>query len=125
MPRQMLVGGFVKRAISSQFPVNRQAKITDDRTKLVWNSMETDFGVIRFVLSRYIPAGTAYFLNTDDITIHPYKGGTWTEVRLPANGPYMRGRFTGDYTMVFRNNKARYKLFGISTTQADYPGMVG
>ena len=125
MPKQMLVGGFVKRAISSQFPLNRQGTARDDSTKLVWNTMETDFGTVKFVLSRYIPAGTAYFLNTSDIEIRPYKGGTWAEYPLPANGPYKRGRFTGDYTMIFRNNAARYKLFGISTNKADYPGMIG
>lgn len=123
MPRDMLVGGFVKRAISSLFNGNRQATVRDEETSLVWNSVETDFGRIRFVLSRYIPAGSAYFLNTKDITIHPYKGGSWTEVRLPSNGPYIRGRFTGDYTMVFRNNAARYKLVNISTNPADYPNM--
>lgn len=123
LPRQMLVGGFVKRALSSIWNGNRQATVRDDETNLTWNQIETDFGKIKFVLSRYIPAGTAYLLNTNDITIHPYKGGSWTEVRLPANGPYIRGRFTGDYTMIFRNNAARYKLFNISTNKADYPNM--
>jgi hypothetical protein len=78
---------------------------------------------LKFVKSRYIPAGGYYFVNLSDITIHPYKNGAWKEVRLPSSGPYVKGRFTGDYTMVFRNNAARAKITGASTDENDYPNM--
>lgn len=123
LPKTFLVGAFVRRAVSSLYNGNRLANVRDEKTTLVWTQIQTHFGPIRFVLSRYIPAGQAYFVNLDDITIHPYKGGSWTEARLPAAGPYQKGRFTGDYTMVFRNNAARWKLVNISTNIADYPGM--
>jgi hypothetical protein len=123
MATNILVGGFGKRAISSLFNSNRIATVKDKTTTLVWTEIETDFGKLRFTLSRYIPAGSAYFVNLNDITIHPYKGGAWKEVRLPSSGPYVKGRFTGDYTMVFRGNAARAKITGASTTVADYPNM--
>lgn len=123
MAKDILVGGFMRRALSSLFNANRIADTKDQTTTLVWKQIETDFGPLRFVLSRYIPAGSLYFVNTGDITIHPYKGGTWQEVRLPANGPYVKGRFTGDYTIVFTGNAARAKIVNASTTQADYPNM--
>lgn len=124
MAKDILVGGFGRRAISSLFNANRIADVKDTETTLVWKAIDTDFGKLRFVLSRYIPAGAAYFVNLGDITIHPYKGnGTWREVRLPASGPYIKGRFTGDYTIVFRGNAARAKIINASTTEADYPNM--
>jgi hypothetical protein len=123
MAKTILVGGFMKRALSSLWNSTRLATVKDESTTLIWQSVETDFGRLRFVLSRYIPAGSLYFVNTQDITIHPYKNGAWKEVRLPSNGPYVKGRFTGDYTMVFRNNAARAKIINASTTAADYPNM--
>jgi hypothetical protein len=113
----------MKRALSSLWNSQRLATVQDESTKLLWNSIETDFGRLKFVLSRYIPAGGLYFVNMDDISIHPYKNSAWKEVRLPASGPYIKGRFTGDYTMVFRNNAARAKVINASTTQADYPNL--
>jgi hypothetical protein len=123
MAKTVLVGGFMKRALSSLWNSQRLATVQDESTKLLWNSIETDFGRLKFVLSRYIPAGGLYFVNMDDISIHPYKNSAWKEVRLPASGPYIKGRFTGDYTMVFRNNAARAKVINASTTQADYPNL--
>lgn len=123
MAKTILVGPFMRRAFSSLFNANRLATVKDTDTTLVWNSVDTDFGKLRFVLSRYIPAGTAYFVNLQDITIHPFKNGSWKEVRLPSSGPYIKGRFTGDYTIVFRGNAARAKIVNASTTQTDYPNM--
>lgn len=123
MAKNALMGPFMKRAVSSLFNANRLATVRDKSTTLKWNEVETDFGTIRFTLSRYIPAGTIFLVNLEDITIHPYKNGAWKEVRLPSNGPYVKGRFTGDYTMVFRNNLARLKITNISTTETDYPNL--
>ena len=123
MAKDLLVGPFVKRALSSLWNTNRIADVKDTTTTLVWKSVETDFGTIRFVLSRYIPAGSAYLVNLNDITIHPYKNGAWKEVKLPTDGPSIKGRFTGDYTMVFRNNAARLKMVNIGTNPALYPNL--
>jgi hypothetical protein len=123
MAKTILLGGFMRRAMSSLWNSNRIADVKDTETTLVWKAIDTDFGRLRFVLSRYIPAGAAYFVNLQDITIHPYKGGAWKEVRLPSSGPYVKGRFTGDYTIVFRGNAARAKIVNASTSEADYPNI--
>jgi hypothetical protein len=123
MAKTIYVSAFMKRALSSLWNGQRLATVKDESTTMVWDSIQTDFGRLRFVLSRYIPAGSLYFVNTQDITIHPYKNGAWKEVRLPASGPYIKGRFTGDYTIVFRGNAARAKIINASTTAADYPNM--
>jgi len=123
MAKTILCNGFGKRALSSLFNANRIADVKDTDTTLVWKTVDTDFGKLKFQLSRYVPAGVYYFVNIPDISIHPYKGGAWKEVKLPSSGPYVKGRFTGDYTMVFRNNAARAKIINASTSAADYPNM--
>ena len=122
-PARLLVGGFVRMALDSLWNSNRYADVKDDETNLTWRRVRTSFGEIEFVLSRYIPAGSAYLVDTSQITKHPYKGGEWKEVRLPSAGPYIKGRFTGDYTLVFRNPYTRAKITGISTNPADYPNL--
>lgn len=122
-PTRLLVGGFVRMALDSLWNGQRYADVKDDETNLVWRRVRTSFGNLEFTLSRYIPDGSAYLVNTDDISIHPYKNGAWKEVKLPSMGPYQRGRFTGDYTMMFKRTAARVKLLNISTNPAHYPNL--
>lgn len=122
-PTRLLVGGFVRMALDSLWNGQRYADVKDSETNLVWRRVRTSFGDLEFRLSRYIPAGSAYLVNTDDITIHPYKNGAWKETRLPSMGPYIRGRFTGDYTIMYRKTSARVKLTNISTNPLHYPNL--
>jgi hypothetical protein len=122
-PTRLLVGGFMRMALDSLWNGQRYADVKDDTTNLVWRRVRTSFGDLEFTLSRYIPAGAAYLVNTDDISIHPYKNGAWKEVKLPAMGPYQRGRFTGDYTMMYRKTAARVKITNASVNPAHYPNL--
>jgi hypothetical protein len=122
-PTRLLVGGFMRMALDSLWNGNRYADVKDEVTNLVWRKVRTSFGDIEFTLSRYIPAGAAFLIDTNDITIHPYKNGAWKEVRLPSLGPYKRGRFTGDYTMMFRKTAARTKIVNASVNPAHYQNL--
>lgn len=123
LPTKWYVGPFMKQAISSIWNSNRYSNVTDEETTLVWRAVDTDYGRIEFVLSRYMPSGSAYGANLKDISKHFYEGGQWAEVMLPSDGPFKKGRFTGDLTMVFLNNAARHKIINASTTVGDYPNM--
>ena len=123
-PTKLYVGAFMRVVLNSIFSANRYATVKDDVTNLVWRRMMTSFGDVDFVYSRYVPDGEAYYVNTGDITKHFYRGGSWKEVLLPSLGPYKRGRYTGDVTLKFRKTNARSRIYGISTTVADYPNLV-
>lgn len=123
MPTVIYTGGFLREALSSLFNANRYADVSDEKTTLVWTSVKTEYGVVKFQMSRYVPDGYAYFMNLKDIKIHPYKNGVWAEVSLPVNGPYKKGRFTGDYTMSFRDNAVRAAIVNASTDAADYSNL--
>jgi hypothetical protein len=123
MTTRLLVGGFMRMALDSLWNHTRYSDQKDETTNLVWRRVRTSFGDIEFTLSRYIPSGAAYLVNTNDISIHPYKNGAWKEVRLPSNGPYIRGRFTGDYTMMFKKTAARVKILNASVNPAHYPNL--
>jgi hypothetical protein len=122
-PTKLYVGSFMRVVLNSIFSANRYATVKDDVTNVVWRRMMTSFGDIDFVYSRYIPDGEAYLVNTKDITKHFLRGGSWKEVLLPSLGPYKRGRYTGDVTLKFKRTNARSRIYGISTTVADYPNL--
>lgn len=120
-PTKIYCGKFMRMALNSLFNANRYATVKDDVFRVTWRRMIGTFGEVDFVYSRYIPANELYFVNTSDITKHFYRRGSWKEVALPSNGPYKRGRFTGDITMKFQKTHARVRMFGVSTNPADYP----
>jgi hypothetical protein len=122
-PDTFISGGFLREAISSLWNANRYATVTDEKTTLVWDSVKTEYGTIRFLMSRYIMDGYGFYLNLKDIKKHPYKNGVWAEVALATQGPYKKGRFTGDYTSSWRNNAARAAIVNASTLASDYTNL--
>jgi hypothetical protein len=120
-PTKLYCGKFMRMALNSLFNSNRYATVKDDIFKVTWRRMIGTFGEVDFVYSRYIPDNELYFVNTNDITKHFYRRGSWKEVLLPSLGPYKRGRFTGDVTIKFQKTHARTRLFGVSQNPADYP----
>lgn len=120
-PKKLFCGKFMRMALNSLFNANRYTTVTDDTYKVTWRRMVGTFGTIDFAYSRYCPAGELYFLNTDDISKHFYKNGSWKEVLLPSLGPYKRGRFTGDVTAKFLKTQARSRFYGGSVDPEDYP----
>lgn len=122
-PDTLLVGSFMRRALSSLWNSNRYSTVRDEKTSLVWDSVKTDFGTVKFQLSRYIPAGSGFLIDISDLSKHAYADGEWKEVLLPSNGPYKRGRFTGDYTIAFPGEQKRVKFTGASTDAAHYANM--
>ena len=124
VPTKLYVGRFLRQALDSLWNAQRYADVTDTETNLTWRRVITSFGPIDFVLSRYIPAGTAILCNPKDIKKHQYGStGGWREVKLPASGPYIKGRFTGDYSMSFPRDTCRAIITNASTTASDYINM--
>ena len=122
-PNKLYVGGFMRVVLNSLFNDNRVTTVKDKVYNVVWNRVEMTWGYLDFVYSRYIPEAEAYFVNTNDITKHWYKGGSPKEVILPSNGPYKRSRYTFDWTMKFRKTQCRSRIYGISTNMDDYANL--
>lgn len=123
-PKTIFAGSFIFDVLSRMWNENRYAEVSDKEMNLVWTSVTTPFGKFNFKLSRYCRPGDAYFMDTSDPKKHPYKGyGVWHEKKLPANGPYQRGRFTGDYTTSWKGELKRIKITGASVDADDYSFM--
>lgn len=120
-PDTLFAGSFMFQVLSTMWNENRYSTQSDKTVNLTWTQVQTPFGTIKFRLSRHVAPGDLYFMDTSDPKKHPYKGyGEWSEHLLPSNGPYKRGRFTGDYTTTWKGELKRVKITGASTDPTDY-----
>jgi hypothetical protein len=70
----ILVGGTQKRAINNFVATNRRFAADDESFKNLLSVYESDFGVCRIVLSRWVPAGTVLLLDSSRIEVLPLSG---------------------------------------------------
>ncbi|MFN0131219.1 MAG: DUF5309 family protein [Phycisphaerales bacterium] len=77
---------------------------------------ESDFGVCRVVLSRWVPAGMALLLDSSRIDVLPLRGRSFHFKPLAATGDATNGQVIGEYTVEFRNEAAHGLITGLSST---------
>ena len=101
-PNAIVVNGFQKRKISS-FTGSVQYR-PEDRTysKLV-EYYESDFGLQRIILSRWVPKDKLLILDLDKIRVLPLKNRSFFVRRLPESGDYRQAQVLGEYTLEIHN----------------------
>ncbi|MFI5381446.1 MAG: DUF5309 family protein [Tepidisphaerales bacterium] len=110
----ILVGAAQKRALNTLlFPVRRFSAVDDTYRSLV-NVYETDFGVCRIVMSRWVPEGTVVFLDSSRIEILPLAGRSFHYKPLAATGDRDSGQIIGEYTLELRNENAHAVVSGLT-----------
>ncbi len=112
----ILVNGHQKRRINSF--ITGSVGYTPGDTK--WREMisvyESDFGVARVVMSRWVPAGTVILLDSSRIEVMPLAGRAFHYKPLAATGDHEVGQLIGEYTMEMRNELAHGLISGLSLT---------
>ncbi|HZZ44813.1 MAG TPA: DUF5309 family protein [Tepidisphaeraceae bacterium] len=103
----IVVGGKEKRALN-QFvaPSVRRYAPSDDTYRDGVSVYESDFGVCRVVLSRWVPAGMALLLDSSRVEVLPLAGRNFHYKPLATTGDKESGQVIGEYTMEFRNEAA-------------------
>jgi len=76
---------------------------------------ESDFGVCRVVLSRWVPADTVLLLDSSRIDVLPLAGRSFHFKRLAADGDKELGQVIGEYTLELRNENAHGLIRGLAT----------
>ncbi len=110
----ILVNGIQKRAISNLIMDARGYYANDDVIKNVVGVYESDFGIVKVVLCRWVPEDEILFLDTNRIKVLPVKGRAFQHTPLSAAGDYMMGQVVGEYVLELRNENAHGKLTGLS-----------
>lgn len=112
----IVVNGLQKRRINGFVTASRGFDANDTRFRDLVSVYESDFGVCRVVLSRWVPADTVLLLDSSRIDVLPLAGRSFHYKPLAANGDRELGQVIGEYTLELRNENAHGLIRGLSTS---------
>jgi len=112
----IVVNGYQKRVVS-QFGANARAySPTDPRFTSQVAVYESDFGVQRVVLSRWVPRDAVVLLDSSRVQVLPLAGRSFQYRPLAATGDFEKGQVLGEYTLELRNEAAHGVIRGLATS---------
>ena len=112
----LVVSGLQKRKINSFITASRGYSEQSEHFKDLVSVYESDFGVCRVVLSRWVPADTVLMLDASRVDVLPLAGRSFQFNPLAATGDRASGQIVGEYTMELRNENAHGIITGLSTS---------
>ena len=102
----IVCNGTQKRKINSFITSSRAYNPADETFRDMVSTYESDFGVCKVILSRYVPEDTILLLDSSRIDVMPLAGRSFHYKQLASTGDYEAGEIIGEYTMEFRNESA-------------------
>jgi hypothetical protein len=102
----IVVSGQEKRSINQFVGSNRRFTAEGETYKDMVSVYESDFGVCRIVMSRWMPAGKVLLLDSSRIEVLPLSGRSFQYKPLGASGDKESGQVIGEYTLELRNEAA-------------------
>lgn len=112
----IVVGGLQKRRINEFIISSRLYTPADSRLRDNVGLYESDFGVCRIVLSRWMPSDTALFLDSSRAMVLPLEGRSFGYKPLASAGDSSVGMVIGEYTLELKNENAHGVLRGLATS---------
>ncbi len=109
----IVVGGVQKRNINQMAMPSRRFQPATEEFKNLINVYESDFGVCRIVLSRWVPKGTLLLLDSSRIEVPPLAGRNFHFRKLATTGDRDAGQVIGEYTLELRNENAHGIITGL------------
>jgi hypothetical protein len=114
-PDLLVCGGAQKRRINGFIQTSQRFSPGDESFKNLVSTYESDYGVCRIVLSRYVPASMVLLLDSSRISVVPLSGRSFQFKRLATTGDFDSGEVLGEYTLELRNEKGHGMLKGLAT----------
>lgn len=112
----ILCSGLQKRLINSFITSNRSYSPSDTRFRDLVSVYESDFGVCRVILSRWVPADMVVLLDSSRIEVLPLSGRSFHYKSLASSGDKELGQVLGEYTLEFRDEAAHGYISGLATS---------
>lgn len=112
----IVVPGFQKRRINEFIQNARTYDSSTDRLHSRVSYYESDFGVCRILLSRWMPADSMLLLDSSRISVLPLAGRSFGYKPLASTGDSEVGMVLGEYTLELKNENAHALLRGLSTS---------
>jgi Family of unknown function (DUF5309) len=112
----IVCGGVQKRKINAFIQSSRAYSSQDSAFRDLVSVYESDFGVCRVVLSRWVPDGMVLLLDSSRIEVMPLAGRSFQFQPMASTGDAVNGLVVGEYTMEFRNENAHGVLRNLATS---------
>ncbi|MEX2212937.1 MAG: DUF5309 family protein [Phycisphaeraceae bacterium] len=111
----IVVNGFQKRRINGFITSSRGYNARDTRFRDLVSVYESDFGVCRVLLSRWMPQDSVLLLDSSRIDVLPLSGRSFQFKKLAATGDSESGMVLGEYTVEVRNENAHGLIHSLGT----------
>ena len=109
----ILVGGKQKRKINAFASDRRGFNAGDSRFQDLVSAYESDYGVARIVLSRFVPEDAVILLDSSRIEVLALEGRSFHFKPLASTGDSEVGQLIGEYTVEMRNENAHGIVRGL------------
>jgi len=107
--------GVQKRRINQMIGDRRGFMPSDTTLRDLVSVYESDFGVARVVVSRWVPKDTVLLLDSTRASVLPLAGRSFQFKRLASGGDSETGQVIGEYTLELRNENAHGAITGLGT----------
>jgi hypothetical protein len=103
LPTAIVCSGFQKRKISTFIQSTRRYEPEVTALRNLVDVYESDFGVQRVVLSRWVPADKILLLDLDKVQVMPLQGRSFFVKPLAESGDFRKAQLIGEYTLEVLN----------------------
>lgn len=112
----IVCSGLQKRRINEFLSTSRLYGPDDESYRSLVGVYESDFGVCRVVLSRWVPADHVLLLDSSRLSVLPLAGRSFHYKPLAATGDAESGMLVGEYTLEMKNENAHGLIRGLATS---------
>lgn len=115
-----------KRVWNSLFPEDlRRYSGSDEKAKLTWSTIETDFGDIRYVVNWNMRDSDGLVVwRPEDTILSFYEGGNWSNGMYATQGWFDTGFLRCDFSFGWQGDDRRVRFIDLAEpTTANYPGL--
>ncbi|MBX3388074.1 MAG: DUF5309 family protein [Phycisphaeraceae bacterium] len=110
----IVCSGALKRRING-FATGSRAYTPEDMSfRDMISTYESDFGVCRVILSRWVPSDSILLLDSSRISVMPLQGRSFAFKPLAQTGDATAGQVVGEYTLEFKNENAHGIIRGLT-----------
>ena len=102
----IVVNGSQKRKINAMLNSSRRYASSEDSYRNMVNVMETDFGVCKVIMTRWMPQDSVLFLDSSRIDVMPLAGRSFHYKPMASRGDFESGEIIGEYTLEMKNEEA-------------------
>ncbi len=112
----VVVNGFQKRKINAFLGSSRSYGAVDTTFKDKVDYYESDFGLCRIIVTRWMPQDAVLLLDSSRAGALPLAGRSFSFKPLASSGDYECGELIGEYTLELRNEAASGFIRDLSTS---------